>query len=249
MKIVKKSPDPFYYQGEKDTALLLIHGFTGSPAEMKLLGDFLNQKGYTVYAPLLSGHGKTPEEMAVTNKDDWYRSVIDAYWFLKEKGYEKIVAIGLSMGGILSLKLSLDKPLIAVIPMAAPIFVHDKKIGWARWLKYIKTFQVKEKKEDHIQEYLVSYDKTPIACVESLYQLIKEVKVNLPNVSIPVQVMQGKKDETVVYESAGYIYDHVKSAVKEIKWYEKTSHIMTLDKEKEKIFEDIIRFLDKIEDK
>ncbi len=243
MKITKKSPEHFYYQGNKNVGLLLIHGFTGSASEMSLLGNFLHEEGYSVYAPLLKGHGLTPEDMAKTNKDDWWNSVLEGYELLKSKGYDQIVAVGLSMGGILALKLALERKLIGVIPMAAPIFVHDKMIGLSRWIKYVRAYQIKQKKSDEIEEYLVSYDRTPIVCVESLNHLIREVKRDLEKIEIPIQIMQGKKDETVVTKSAVYIYDHVGSMNKVLKWYEHSSHIMTLDREREKIFGDILDFL------
>lgn len=247
MKIMKKSPDPFLYEGTKDLGLLLIHGFTGSPSEMRTLGNYLNGNGYTTYGPQLAGHGSTPEEMAKTRKEDWWNSVIEGYQYLIDKGYKQVVAIGLSMGGILSLKLAIEKELKAVIPMAAPIFVHDKRIALSRWIKYIKAYEVKKiSKEDHIAQYLDSYDRTPIACAESLYKLMKEVKRELSKITIPIQIMQGKKDETVMHESANYIYSHVHSKIKELKWYEKSTHIMTLDREKEKVYEDILHFLDRI---
>jgi len=233
-------------EGSKSIAILLIHGFTGSPAEMRLLGEYLFQKGYTVYAPLLKGHGTTPEEMAKTSKDDWFHSVNEAYEFLYQKGYHSIVAIGLSMGGILVLKLSTMKKLIGVVSLAAPIFVRDKRIAWAKWLKYFKAYNKKVGKAPHIEQYLDSYDRTPIAAVEGLYQLMKEVKVELGKVELPILVLQGKKDETVDTESAQYIFDHISSTDKELLWYEKSSHIMTLDHEREQIFEDIHRFLEKI---
>lgn len=243
MKIIKKSPDPFFYEGTNEIAILLIHGFTGSPAELRLLGQFLNSNGYTVYAPLLAGHGKTPEEMELTDRNDWWNSVLDGYNLLKSKGYEKIIAIGLSMGGTLSLKLAMERPLIAVIPIAAPIYVHSKFIGLARWIKYIKHFQDKKGKNAEIEQYIVSYDKTPIACVESLHSLIKDVKGQLPTLEIPLLIMQGKKDETVRWKSARYIYDNVSSKVKELKWYDNSTHIMTLDQERETVFKDILLFV------
>jgi len=253
VKITKKSPDPFFYQSKdktkSDTAILLIHGFTGSPAEMKLLGEYLHeQKKFTVYAPLLAGHGTTPEDMVTTGKEDWWQSVDDAYAFLQKKGYKKIVAIGLSMGGILALKLAMEQKLVSVISLAAPIIVHDKRIGWSRWLKYVIAYQKKRKKEDHIEEYLASYDRTPIRCVESLHSLMKEVEARLSDVKTPIMIMQGKRDETVDPESANYIYNHVSSKHKKLKWYEKSTHIMTLDREREQIFTDIGLFLEKISD-
>ncbi|OEF99703.1 hypothetical protein BHF71_07695 [Vulcanibacillus modesticaldus] len=246
MKITKRRPDPFFYEGKKEVGILLIHGFTGSPAELSLLGKFLHQTGYTVYAPLLAGHGKTPEEMKKTNKDDWWNSVLEAYEHLKQKGYDRIIAIGLSMGGILALKLAMEKPLLAVIPMAAPIFVHDRRVALTRWLKYFITYSVKEKKEEHIESQLASYDRVPVICVESLHKLIKEVKVSLNKVGIPTLVIQGMNDETVVPESANYIFNNINSTLKEIKWYHQSTHIITLDNEREKLFEDIRLFLERV---
>jgi len=246
MEIIKRSPDPFFYPGEKDTTILLIHGFTGSPAELRLLGNKLNQNGYTVYAPLLAGHGRTPEEMAKTDEIDWWNSVVEAYQWLQEKEDKKIIAIGLSMGGILALKLAYSKELYAVISMAAPIYVRDKRINWVRWLKYLKAYQVKKSKAEHIEQYLASYDRTPLVCVESLHKLIAEVKQQLSKVAIPTLVLQGRKDETVIPESAEYIYNNVSSDFKQLIWYDKSTHIMTLDHEREKVFADILTFLDKL---
>lgn len=243
MRTEKRAADSFFLQGKDKTVILLIHGFTGSPAELRLLGEYLNDHGYTVYAPLLAGHGLTPEEMAKTNKDDWWNSVVDAYDLLLSKGYTDIIAIGLSMGGTLSLKLAMNKPLTAVVSMAAPIRVQNRFIGLSRWLKYVKAFQVKKKKDESIEQYLASYDRTPVICAESLDRLIKEVRDSLDKVVIPVLIMQGKKDETVRYESAEYIYDHVGSTAKELKWYEKSTHIMTLDQERDKVFADVLKFV------
>ena len=248
MKIVRKSPDPFYLKGTKEIGILLIHGFTGSPSEMRLLGDFLNQKQYTAYAPLLAGHGISPEEMARTNKEDWWKSVVEAYhWLTEEKGYKHVIAIGLSMGGILALKLAAEKDLAAVVPLAAPVYVKDKRIGLARWAKYFKAYQLKKQNDQEIEAYLASYDRTPLVCVESLHRLMKEVRGAFPKIKIPALVMQGKRDETVLPESAQYIYDHIGSKNKKIMWYEKTKHIMTVDQEKDQIFEDILAFLEMIE--
>lgn len=243
MRAEMRVADSFFLQGKDKTAILLVHGFTGSPAELRFLGEYLNEHGFTVYAPLLAGHGLTPEKMAKTNKEDWWNSVVDAYDLLLSKGYTDIIAVGLSMGGALSLKLAMHKSLVAVISMAAPIYIHNRFIGLSRWMKYVKTYQVKKRKDDNIEQFLVSYDKTPLICAESLDRLIKEVRNNLGRVSVPILIMQGKKDETVRFESAQYIYDHVSSVKKELQWYENSTHIMTLDKGRDMVFANVLEFI------
>lgn len=244
MIINRRSPEPFYFAGNKKIGVLLIHGFTGSPSEMRLLGNYLHKEGYTVYAPLLKGHGTSPKEMKKTNKDDWWKSVIEGYNYLREKGYEQIVPIGLSMGGILSLKLAVEKDVVAVVSLATPIFVHNKKFDLAKWIKYFIPYQAKTEKAEHIQKHLAVYNQTPVACIASLNLLIKEVKANLYRVSNPILIIQGKADETVHYKSADYIYNNVNSAQKNLKWYNKSTHIITLDHDRNKVFQDISLFLE-----
>ena len=62
----------FYYKGS-NTGVLLIHGFTGTPSEVRLLGEFLKDKGYTVRGILLKGHGTTIEDMRKCGYRDWIK--------------------------------------------------------------------------------------------------------------------------------------------------------------------------------
>ena len=73
---IPKEADAFFLQGNNDAGVLLVHGYTGSPAEMRLLGNYLNEKGdYTVLGVRLAGHGTTVEELEQTVWQDWYKAV------------------------------------------------------------------------------------------------------------------------------------------------------------------------------
>ncbi len=88
--------EPFLLPGGEQ-GVLLVHGFTGSPSEMRLLGEYLNGQGYTVLAPRLAGHGTRVEEMITTGWPMWYENVEDAYHLLSGLCPD-ITAVGLSMG-------------------------------------------------------------------------------------------------------------------------------------------------------
>ncbi|PTX59601.1 carboxylesterase [Melghirimyces profundicolus] len=243
MKIKRRSPDPFFYQGG-ETGILLIHGFTGTPSELRPMGQYLKERGYTVHAPLLAGHGTSPEEMECTAWTDWWQSVLDAYDHLCEKGgVRRIVAAGLSMGGALALNLARTRPLAGVVSLCAPIYLRDKRhhlVDAVRWvMPYLKRGG---EKPGHIEEHLVPYDRTPLKCISSLNRLIRHVRRHLPEVEVPALVVQAKKDETVIPRSALYIYHHISSEDKRLIWYEKSSHIITLDKEREQLFADVDAF-------
>jgi len=245
--MMRRSPDPFFYAGG-ETGILLIHGFTGTPSEMRPMGRYLNGRGYTVCAPLLAGHGTRPEEMERTDWTDWWQSVRDGYDRLKrEVQVRQVIAMGLSMGGVLALYLASQRELAGVVSLNAPVYLRDKRhhLAGAIWriMPYLKRNGSKPR---HIEEHLVPYDRTPVKCVASLNRLIALVRRRLPEVSVPALVVQGKKDETVVPKSALYIYHHLSSGDKQLSWYETSGHIITLDKDRERLFAEVDAFVRRV---
>ncbi|MFC4077524.1 alpha/beta hydrolase [Salinithrix halophila] len=246
MKIQRRSPDLFFYKGGR-TGILLVHGFTGTPSEMRPLGDYLKKKGYTVYAPLLAGHGTTPEEMVCTSWTDWWDSTLEGYERIKESGVDRIVVVGLSMGGSLSLNLARTKPLAGVVSLCAPVWLRDKRAHLAGMVHFVKPYMKRGGgKPLHIEEHLVPYDRTPLKCVSSLCRLVRHVRTHLHEVRVPALVVQAEKDETVVPKSASYIYESIASPDKEIRWFKKSSHIITLDREREHLFDEIGAFVKRV---
>ncbi|SFS32047.1 alpha/beta hydrolase [Marininema halotolerans] len=246
MKIKRRSPEAFFYEGGK-TGMLLIHGFTGTPSELNPLGRFLHKQGYTVHAPLLAGHGTSPEDMISTGWPDWWRSVQEGYQRLKESGVEEIFAVGLSMGGCLALNLARTEPLAGVVPLCAPIWLKDKRAHLTGLFHYVMPYQKRGGgKPQHIEDYLVAYDRTPLKCVASLRKFIRYLRPRLPEVKVPALVVQAEKDETVIPKSASYIYEAIGSEVKDIRWFANSGHIITVDKERERLFAEINAFVKRV---
>ncbi len=245
MKIRQKSPNAFLLKGNH-IGVLLIHGFTGSASEMRPLGMALHRSGYTVHAPLLAGHGTTPEEMKKTTWKDWWESTLEGYETLIQEGCQFIYVAGLSMGGLLSFKLAIEKEISGVISMCTPIFVQDRRIQFAGFYKYFIPYDKRlTEKPIHIENEIVPYDRTPVSCYQSLYRLIRSVAKSLSNVTCPTLIAQARNDETIQPHSAEYIYSHVSSHDKELVWYENSTHIITVDKDRELLFKDVITFISK----
>ena len=91
------------------TGVLLIHGLTGTPNEMRIVGRGLNRAGFTVYAMQLAGHCGDEADLNKTTWQDWYKSVEEAAFKLQEQ-VDHIFVAGLSMGALLSLKLAAEHP-------------------------------------------------------------------------------------------------------------------------------------------
>ncbi|WP_018132104.1 alpha/beta hydrolase [Effusibacillus pohliae] len=237
-----KRPEAFDLPGGK-TGVLLIHGFTGTPSELRLLGEFLAEKGFAVKAPLLAGHGTTPEQMMKTGMRDWIKSAGDAYFDLKRRCEEVFVA-GLSMGGALALHLAARLPVNGVVPMCAPIFLADRRAKFSRFVApFVKFHHHKTPHPEHIAPYMAGYTKTPVRCVPELLKLIRMVRRELREVKVPALIMQAEQDLTVLPKSADYIYKHIGSRKKQLKWYPNSGHILTVDRDREQVFADLASFL------
>ncbi|MBY6036823.1 carboxylesterase [Fictibacillus nanhaiensis] len=245
MKIT--APKPFFFEGGK-RAVLMLHGFTGSSADVRMMGRFLQKKGYTCHAPQYKGHAVPPEELVHTGPDDWWKDVIGGYNHLKEKGYEEIAVCGLSLGGVFSLKLAAEQPVMAVIPMCAPMSIKSEEVMYKGVCEYAEEYKKREQKSsEQIAQEMEAFKKTPMNTLKELQDLIQSVRNSVDLVYAPTFVVQARHDEMINTNSANIIYDEVESNKKDLKWYENSSHVITLDKEKEQLHEDVYAFLEDLD--
>ncbi|KAB7704195.1 alpha/beta fold hydrolase [Bacillus aerolatus] len=240
-------PKPFTFEAGK-RAVLLLHGFTGNSADVRMLGRFLEKKGYTSHAPHYKGHGVPPEELVHTGPEDWWQDVMGGYEHLKSLGYDEIAVAGLSLGGVFSLKLGYTVPVKGIVTMCAPMYIKSEEVMYNGIVDYAREFKKFEGKSNEvIEEEIEEFKKTPMNTLKSLQGLISDVRSNVDMIYAPTFVVQARHDAMINPESANIIYDEIESTMKEIKWYEKSGHVITLDKEKEQLHEDIYAFLERLD--
>ncbi|WP_141432665.1 carboxylesterase [Bacillus sp. 03113] len=245
MKIV--APKPFTFEGGK-RAVLLLHGFTGNTADVRMLARFLEKKGYTCHAPLYKGHGVPPEELVHTGPKDWWQNVVDGYQLLKDKGYSEIAVAGLSLGGVFSLKLGYNVPVKGIIPMCAPMYIKSKEVMYKGILDYAKDYKKLEgKSESQIELEMEHFKKTPMKTLKALQDLISDVRRSVDMIYSPTFVVQARHDHMINTDSANIIFNEVETDIKNIKWFEHSGHVITLDKERDELHEDIYQFLEKLD--
>jgi carboxylesterase len=241
------SPKPFTFEGG-DRAVLLLHGFTGNSADVRMLGRFLEKKGYTCHAPIYKGHGVPPEQLVHTGPEDWWKDVMNAYQHLKDQGYEKIAAVGLSLGGVFSLKLAYTLPILGVVPMCAPMYIKSEEIMYQGILAYAREYKKREQKSpERIEQEVFEFKQTPMNTLKALQELIRDVRNNVDMIYAPTFVVQARHDEMINTDSANIIYNGVESTLKDIKWYEDSTHVITLDKERDVLHEDVYNFLEQLD--
>jgi carboxylesterase len=130
--------------GHGDDACLLLHGFTGSPWDVRPLGEALAERGLYVKAPRLPGHGTTPEAMLEAGHNHWQEAAWEALHSLR--GYRRVFVAGLSMGALLGLRLAAGAPervsaLVLMAPAArfkGPTMALLKSLRHTRLLERLK---------------------------------------------------------------------------------------------------------------
>ncbi|KUO64371.1 MAG: esterase [Gracilibacter sp. BRH_c7a] len=231
MYIKEELVSPFFFPGEQ-TGILLIHGFTAAPIDMKPLGERFRDWGYTVSAPLLPGHGRTPEEMRDTVWDDWIEEADKALTVMRET-CQRIIAVGHSMGGLMVLDLATQHKIDGVVSVNAPIVYRDPELHEAYYLLGKQEYVYKPHKDSEIsvtKEGLphFSYLKVPVKCFVSLNQTITRVKNELSKIKCPALIIQCLEDQTIHPSSGGIIGNSIAHPRKEVLYWENENHYLPL---------------------
>jgi len=246
-----KGGEPIFYDKGSKTGVLLLHGFTSTPYQFKDLAKYLADKGLTVYAPLIAGHGTSPEDLIKTTPKDWKKSVKEAYLDLKKKT-EKVFVVGNSFGGNLAFSLArdLDNSLPGIVSLGTPIFLRFQSFikarlylyGWAK--KYYRKPQriYKADYTDMMDE--ITYPLIPIKSLRDFLDFLREETIpNLKKIRVPTLIIHANVDPVANPKSALYIYENLGSSHKFIYWVESSHHVVFNDQRKEELFRRIYNFI------
>ena len=243
-KTLLQKPDfkggTIYVKGSK-TGILLIHGFTATTAEVRLLANAFIVRGMSVYAPLLPGHGTTAQDLNQKRYQDWTNCVQEAYKRLKQTCSTVIVG-GESMGAVLSLYLAEQHKDIAALLIYSPA-IHVARLKYAKIIKWFKPILKKDNNDDEEDSTWQGYTVCPLRAAYELEKLQSFVEKNLNHIEQPVLILQGLYDKTIDADSSSTIYKTIRSKNKEFHLMEQSGHVMLLDNEIEWIINKSANFL------
>ncbi|NUP70413.1 MAG: alpha/beta fold hydrolase [Gemmatimonadaceae bacterium] len=120
----------FTLTGTNGRALLLLHGSGDSPQTLRYLGERLNAAGFTVHAPLLPGHGRSPRDFAQVTAVAYLAAARAALDTLRAR-HGWIGVAGLSMGGALATQLAAEAADVRVLVLMAPYLAATPQVAWA----------------------------------------------------------------------------------------------------------------------
>ena len=242
---------PFFMDGKnKEECILLIHGFTGSPADMKPLADYLNKdgEGYPVCGILLPGHGTKMEDMTQYNWKSWVRYAA-AEWKKLQETYPKVSVIGLSMGGDIALCLASKYKVNRVVSISSPIILRNKLnhivefLGIFHKYTYWKVFKPLE--GELAYDYETGYKGMPLRSIAQLRNLTLVTRNRLRRIRQPILIVQPLKDKLVNLKSPYIIFDNILSEYKELVLLEQSRHNAIRGPERQKLFSTVEVFLNK----
>lgn len=236
--------EPFSAEGGR-VGVLLVHGFTGSPASLRPWGEFLAEHGLTVSCPRLPGHGTRWQDMNLTRWEDWYAEVDRAFDELKRK-VDHVFVMGLSMGGTLSLRLAEQHGgEITGLVLVNPSLLTENKIAkLAPALRYLLP-SVKGIKNDIKKpgQDEIAYDRVPVKAFYSMTQLWALTRADLGKVEAPILLFRSSEDHVVEPSSAAELRD--KGGSKDVREVvlDNSYHVATLDNDAPAIFEGSLAFI------
>jgi carboxylesterase len=267
-----KTPDNgLYMQGNNGRAVLLIHGLTGTPHEMRFIASYLNRNGYTVSVPRLAKHGTHINILKKSKWQEFYKTIKENYLEIR-KTHNEVYVTGLSMGALLAVLLADEFKEIAGVSCLAPTLFYD---GWnCPWyrcflpfayvtqLKYICYFKeeppygVKNKSVQRmIHEFYAKakldnmesvaqfgYPYFPVSLFHQLEKLANHLTKRLPHIDVPIQLIHAQEDDMASVRNSQFIYERVRSTKKELVLLQNSYHIITADQERETVAKKMTEF-------
>jgi carboxylesterase len=241
---------PFFFEGSNGKAVLLIHGWTSTPYELRRLGVYLNENGYTVSGILLSGHGTVPKDLESISWPTWIDDAKKEYEKLKSS-HQKVFSVGTSIGGNITMMLAKEEvELDGIVLMATPYLIRKEAIVLF-FAKILMLFKNKYRKKFYPPTFgvsttitrLISYQSYPVKSALETFELIREARKNLEKIAQPCLLMQSTHDHVVEGSSMESIYNGIASRKKTKKYVHKAYHTFISDIKNEHVFRDILNFL------
>jgi carboxylesterase len=238
-------------QEEGSHGVLLLHGFGDTPQTLALLARRLRKSGYSVYAPLLPGHGRTMESFGKSRADDWIAAARDAYAGMRAR-HETIYVAGLSMGGALAVLVAAEQKEMPALILIAPYLGMPRLLRvaavthrlWGRLAGEVNARSPRSIHDPIEREKNLAYGAITGRELHELAAVVRRARKALADVRAPALIIQSREDPRCPPEVAEFAIKALGSADKQLVWTEGAGHIITVDYGRERVFSEVERWLE-----
>ena len=216
---------------ENGAAALCLHGLTGTPYEMRPIAEALVARGLRARGPWMAGHEGGSEALAKTRWQDWVEGAREEFASLRAE-YDRVFLVGLSMGGLVSLRLAETERVDALVVIATPLVLAPPIPQLLPLIRRVASGRRKKGsdiRDPRARARHPGLDAMPFSSVAELIALQSVVIRDLGRVTAPILVAHGKLDRTARPRDAARIRDAVGSSVKELFLLERSGHVATVD--------------------
>jgi carboxylesterase len=233
--------------GDGRAAALCLHGLTGTPYEMRAVAEVLAARGIRARGPALPGHNSQPEMLARCSHGEWVEAAQREVEELRAH-HERVFAVGLSMGGLVSLALAEAGAVDALAVVGTPLRLRPALLRWLiPVLKHLKPFAPKRQGSDicdpEARARHPGYPVMPLHSVHELMRLQSRVVAELSHIEVPILIAHGALDGTAHPSDADWIAAEVRSSRCERLVLERSAHVVPVDYDGARLAEAVAEFL------
>lgn len=223
---------------------LLLHGWLGSPAELRPLAEQLAARGIACYAHRLPGHGTAPEDLLTVTSLDWQAAVEAGLQHVRRRK-QYVFLLGFGAGGALALYSAAAQQgaawLRGIITIATPVRIDDWRIWLTPVLRLVLPWMSARRIRSELDAQLIAeagldlYDRYPTTSLQQVARLIRETRPRLPLVQAPLLIVHGRQDRLVPPEQAQIIHDEAASEDRAVLWLDQSAHFVPLGPDIEEV--------------
>lgn len=246
---ILEGAEPFSHEGAGPAGVLVLHGFTGNPSSLRIQATAMAERGYHVEQPRLPGHGTTIEDMLTTSWDDWSAAALAAHDLLAERA-ERIVVLGLSMGGTLTLWTGLQRPSVrglvcvnpATMPQGAEVvaMLEEMVADGTEVMPGIGS----DIADPEVTES--AYEGTPIRPLLSLVnEGIAPISDRYGELQMPLRLFTSRQDHVVEPANSEHLAATYGGEIDHT-WLERSYHVATQDHDRDFIGDETAAFVERV---
>ena len=225
-------------------ACLLLHGIAAEPRQFDGLTENLDRCGIKWRAPLLPGHGTRYEDLRGITWEDWYETAEKAFDELRGE-HGRVSVAGFSIGSLLGIELARRRDVSRMALLNAPLFSFYGFLPQRLFLKVLNLLarEIRTFAPPGSNGNVRTYRRMPVSILNTMAELVKRTKANLPHVKCPCFIVHSVFDLASRARSARYMMKHLGSSEKCILWLRSREHSILEGKVRHKVIAAVRRFL------